>query len=114
MKTTTNPAVSAAPIHARQAIVTRYLCPTNTKPSRIRASCDRGSITIPMPMECSGADAHAVAVRSLLERFHRENAPDGDYRYRSWPEFGRWVCGGMPQTSKDTYVWVQLPEGGAK
>ena len=109
MKTETK----SEPIHARQAIVTRYLCPTNTRPSRIRASCDRGFIVISHPMEESGADAHAVAVRALLAKFHKEDAPDGDYRYRSWPEFGRWVCGGMPQYSKDAYVWVQLPEGGA-
>ena len=103
MKTT-----KSEPIHARQAIVTRYLCPTNTKPSRIRASCDRDSITIPMPLEHSGADAHAVAVRELLAKFQREDGSD-----RSWPSFERWVCGGVPQASKDAYVWVQLPEGGA-
>ena len=105
MKTETK----SEPIHARQAIVTRYYGPTNTKPSRIRASCDRGSLTISMPLEYSGADCHAVAVRALLEKFHTEDAPDGDFRYRSWPAFDRWVCGGMPQASKDAYVWVQLP-----
>ena len=134
MKTTTNPALAAlrhhvtgaiergesqaiaglpapvasAPIHARQAIVTRYYGPTNTKPSRIRASCDRGSLTISMPLEYSGADAHAVAVRALLAKFAEEDGTD-----RSWPSFERWVCGGMPQASTDAFVWVQLPEGGA-
>jgi hypothetical protein len=97
------------PIHARQAIVTRYLCPTNTKSSRIKATCDRASIVISYPMVESGADAHAVAVRALLAKFQREDGSD-----RSWPSFERWVCGGMPQASKDAYVWVQLPEGGAK
>ena len=42
---------------------------------------------------------------------HQFAAEDGSNR--SWPSFGRWVCGGMPQSSKDAYVWVQLPEGGA-
>ena len=100
MKTETK----SEPIHARQAIVTRYLCPTNTKPSRIRATCDRGSVVISFPLEVSGADAHAVAVRSLLAKFAAEDGAD-----RSWPSFDRWVCGGMPQSSKDAYVWVQLP-----
>lgn len=99
----------SATIHARQAIVTRYICPTNTRGARIRATCDRASITISMPMEHSGADAHAVAVRALLDKFHKEDASDGDFRFRSWPAFDRWVCGGMPQASKDAYVWVQLP-----
>ncbi len=98
---------AAAPIHARQAIVTRYLCPTNTKPSRIKATCDRASLTITFPQGESLVDAHAVAVRSLLAKFAKEDGAD-----RSWPSFERWVCGGMPQASKDAYVWVQLPEGG--
>ena len=104
MKTETK----SEPIHARQAIVTRYLCPTNTKPSRIKATCDRASLTITFPQGDSLVDAHAVAVRALLSKFAAE-----DGSARSWPAFDRWVCGGMPQTSKDAYVWVQLPEGGA-
>ena len=93
-------------IHARQAIVTRYLCPTNTRGARIRATCDRGSVSIPYPDEANqGADAHAVAVRSLLAKFAKEDGAG-----RSWPAFARWVCGGMPQESKDAYVWVQLPD----
>ena len=99
-----NAVTKSEPIHARQAIVTRYVCPTNTKPSRIRAKCDRASITISMPLEVSGADAHAVAVRELLAKFAEEDGTDS-----SWPSFDRWVCGGMPQSSKDAYVWVQLP-----
>ena len=95
-------------IQARQAIVTRYIGPTNTKPSRIKATCDRGSITISYPYDVSGADCHAVAVRALLAKFAKEDGTD-----RSWPAFDRWVCGGMPQSSKDAYVWAQLPEGGA-
>ena len=91
--------------HARQALVTRYLCPTNTKPSRIKATCDRGSIIITFPQGESIVDAHAVAVRALLAKFAVE-----DGTTLSWPAFDRWVCGGMPQSSKDAYVWVQLPD----
>lgn len=90
---------------AKQAIVTRYMGPTNTKPSRINATCDRGTVTISMPIEESGADAHAVAVRALLAKFAKEDGAG-----RSWPAFERWVCGGMPQAGKDAYVWVQLPD----
>ena len=101
MKTETK----SGPIHARQAIVTRYYGPGNVRGSRIRATCDRGSITISYPDDVSGADCHAVAVRALLAEFQREDGTD-----RSWPSFDRWVCGGMPQSSKDAYVWVQLPD----
>ena len=92
-------------IQARQAIVTRYLCPTNTKPSRIKATCDRASITITFPQGESIVDAHAAAVRALLAKFAAE-----DGTTRSWPSFERWACGGMPQASKDAYAWVQLPD----
>ena len=92
-------------IQARQAIVTRYIGPTNTKPSRIKATCDRASIIITFPQGESIVDAHAAAVRALLAKFAAE-----DGTTRSWPAFDRWVCGGMPQYSKDAYVWVQLPD----
>ena len=92
-------------IQARQAIVTRYLCPTNTKPSRIKATCDRASIIIIFPQGESIVDAHAVAHRPLLAKFAAE-----DGTTLSWPAIDRWVCGGMPQSSKDAYVWVQLPD----
>ena len=61
-----------------------------------------------MPSEESGEFAHAEAVKALLAKFAME---DGD---RSWPAIDKWVCGGLPQSSKDAYVWVQLPhaEGG--
>lgn len=89
----------------RQAIVTRYLCPTNTRGSRIRATCDRGSVTISCPDELSGAACHAEAVRVLLAKFAEE---DGGSRC----SFGRpeeYVCGGMPQASAESYVFVRLP-----
>ena len=49
-----------------QAIRTKYLGPTDTRGSRIRASCDAGSITIPYPHELSGQAVHRAAVDALL------------------------------------------------
>ena len=46
-----------------QAIQTKYLPATNTRGSRIKATCDRGSITIPYPRELSGDEVHREAVR---------------------------------------------------
>lgn len=34
-------------MYARQAIVTKYLAPTNTRPARIKAIADAGSIVYP-------------------------------------------------------------------
>ena len=48
-----------------QAIQTKYLGPTETKGSRIKAWCDAGSITIGYPYEYSGMDCHLQAAKAL-------------------------------------------------
>lgn len=53
-----------------QAIITKYLGPTNTKGSRIKASCAAGSVTIDYPDELSGIDCHAKAAYALLAKMH--------------------------------------------
>ena len=63
-----------------QAIHTKYLPATDTRGSRIKATCERGSITIPYPHELSGDECHREAVRRLLERFVSE-----DWQERSEP-----------------------------
>jgi hypothetical protein len=56
-----------------QAIHTKYLPSTNNRGSRIKATCERGSVTIPYPHELSGDEVHREAVRRLLERFVSED-----------------------------------------
>jgi hypothetical protein len=51
-----------------QAIQTRYLCPTNTKGSRIKATCAAGSITISYPYELSGQAVHCKAAEALATK----------------------------------------------
>lgn len=54
-------------IHAGrfQVITTRYLGPTNTRGSRIKASADGGSVTIGHDSALSSENAHAKAARAL-------------------------------------------------
>jgi hypothetical protein len=68
------------PIKTMQAIHSKYLPATNTRGSRIKATCERGSITIPYPHELSGDEVHREAVRQLLERFVSE-----DWKERATP-----------------------------
>ena len=68
------------PHPSMQAIHTKYLPCTNTRGSRIKATCERGSITIDYPHELSGDEVHREAVRQLLERFVSE-----DWKERSTP-----------------------------
>lgn len=56
-----------------QAIQTKYLPATNFRGSRIKAVCERGSITIPYPYELSGDEVHRKAVRALVDRFLLED-----------------------------------------
>lgn len=57
-----------ATVPIMQAIKTRYLGPTNTKGSRIKASCDAKSIIVPWDYEKSTTDNHWAACIALKER----------------------------------------------
>lgn len=60
---------------ARQTIRTTYHGPTNTRGARIKATCARGSITIPFPYELDGNDGHVAAARALILKFGLEWGP---------------------------------------
>lgn len=72
-----------------QAILTKYLGPTNTKGSRIKASCASGSIIIPYPYEFDVTMAHNYAAQCLVNKlgwnsqYYGElitgQLPSGDY-----------------------------------
>jgi len=56
-----------------QAIHSKYLPATNSRGSRIKATCERGSITIPFPYDKSGDEVHREAVQQLILRFCTED-----------------------------------------
>ena len=51
-----------------QAIQTKYLCPTNSRGARIKATCAAGSITISYPYELSGQAVHRKAAEALVNK----------------------------------------------
>ncbi|TAK77815.1 MAG: hypothetical protein EPO16_04740 [Dehalococcoidia bacterium] len=52
-----------------QAITTKYLPPTDAHGSRIKATCEGGSVTVPYPHEKrEGAEAHSVAALELCRK----------------------------------------------
>jgi hypothetical protein len=57
-----------------QAIQTKYISATNTRGSRIRAKCARGSITVSWSYDLTEEANHVEAVRVLTDRFVREDA----------------------------------------
>lgn len=76
-----------------QAITVKYIGPTNTRGSRLKAICERGSVTIPYPHDASGDDKDWRAASALIEKFISEDAkkygtPPGENPWR-----GPWACG---------------------
>jgi len=89
-----------------QAIYTKYLPATETKGSRIKASCDRGSLTIGYPHEFSGDEVHREAVRQLCRKFIAEDVK----KYGTEAGKGMWAndfaTGGLPKEKGLVHVFI--------
>lgn len=77
-----------------QAIVTKYIGPSNVKGARIKASCERGSIIISYPYELSGDAVHIAAADALVAKFVKEDLAHYAPEKNPWNEPR--VCGEMP------------------
>ena len=88
-----------------QAIQTKYLPATNTLGSRIKATCERGSITIDYPHELSGDAVHREAALQLLERFVSEDWTERSIAPSSNPWKREFATGCLPD---GTYAHVLL------
>lgn len=74
----------------RQAIITKYFGPTNSRGARIKATCQAGSITVPWDFSL-GVDAnHDAAAEALATKL-------------DWK--GLWIGGGMPGDTGNCYAW---------
>lgn len=82
-----------------QAIQTKVIPATNYKPTRIKAKCERGSLTVSADSvsgdECNNTEiAHARAARLLCNKFVAEdNALYGEHK-NPWDR--PFVTGGLP------------------
>lgn len=81
-----------ASYHVRQAIVTKFLGPTNVRGSRIKAKAAAGSVIIPYDHALNIEHNHAKAAEALAIKF-------------GWSGF--YVQGGMPDDSG--YCFVNEP-----
>ena len=75
-----------------QAIVTKFLAPTNTQAGRIKATAAAGSVTVPYDHSLSQKGNHDVAARTLAEK-------------KEWA--GLWIAGGMPGSDGNVYVLIE-------
>lgn len=81
-----------------QAIITKYLGPTNHRPSRIKATSWRDSVTLPLDHALNAAENYRAAAQALCDKMNKE--PDKD--------FGAWriTAGGeLPNEARD-FVFV--------
>ncbi len=74
-KTMTTNKSEVKPI-AYQAIVTKYIGATNTRGSRIKAICARGSITISYPHGADATESHVIAAQELCNKFIAEDVKE--------------------------------------
>lgn len=89
-----------------QAITTKYLPATNTKCSRIKAICERGSVTIPFDYSGDTENAHRSAVQALVTKFVADDS-DHHATYHTRNPWSRPFVSG--QTHNDgPYVHVFL------
>lgn len=79
----------------RQAIITRYLGPTNYRGARVKASCEAGSITVAWNYDFVTSENHRAAAKALIEKL-------------GW--VGHWAGGGL----EDGYVFVDVENSGAR
>lgn len=90
----------------RQAIYTKYIPATNTRGSRIKASCEAGSITIPYPSAENESGAHIHAAEMLCKKLADKNVKE----YKSKDAGNAWlkprVCGGLPNNKGYAHVFL--------
>lgn len=66
-----------------QAIVTKYLGPTNTRGSRVKATCNAGSVTVSWDYALNIDENHEAAFRALATKL-------------GWLTYGAWHHAGLP------------------
>lgn len=94
-----------------QAIVTKYLGPTNSRGSRIKATCEAGSLSVPYDYGLSDYGRHKQACDALRLKLAKSIAkrhPGEDYRKSSWLK--PMVGGGLPGGSGYAFVFVEGAE----
>jgi hypothetical protein len=74
-----------------QAIMTKYIGPTNSRGSRIKAWCSAGSVTIDYPHQLSNEAVYWEAAKTLIVKL-------------GWQEHGNWIAGGLPNSSGYCFV----------
>ena len=87
-----------------QAIVVKYMQATNHRPARIKAECQRGSVTI--AYDHGNVDQYDLAVKTLLRKFVAEDIEQYEESRKSPWAKGVWTRGDLPDSSKWHHVYT--------
>jgi hypothetical protein len=87
-----------------QAIITKYIAPTNFKGARIRAKCERGAITLSWDHGGGVEFNHVGTAQALVAKFVAEDAVKYGTKNNPW-EKPR-ACGQIPSGE---FVHVFIP-----
>ena len=85
-----------------QAIETKYIGPTNYRGSRIKASCERGSIIVSYDDALNSEDAHIAAADALVAKFVKED--EARYGTNKNPWSAKRIMGGLKKTNVHVFV----------
>ena len=82
-----------------QAIVTKYIGPTNVRGSRVKATAQAGSVTLGWDDSMNPDGNHKAAARALAQKY----GWDGEW-VSGWTPDGRsvWVCNDARMTDRFT------------
>lgn len=72
-----------------QAITTKFLSPTNTRGSRVKATAAAGSVTVEWDHALNISENHAAAAQALIAKLE-------------WD--GEWFSGGTPDGTGEVFV----------
>lgn len=79
-----------------QAIVTKYFGPGNVRGSRVKATCQAGSVTVPWDDALNSDGNHTMAARKLAFKLG----------WNRKEYYGKMVMGAMPDGSGNVFVFT--------
>lgn len=94
-----------------QAIISKFLCPTDTKGARIKATCERGSLTISYNHDLRiGEENHRACVDLLLKKFIEQDVAKYGEASRGKTGWGKPYVTGQLHSGEYVHVFVTTPQ----
>lgn len=88
-----------------QAIITKYLCPTNVRGSRYKASCERGYRIITANNALSAEENHRAACDALCEFFDAQDEKKYGSKRGEW-SWSRPKASGQIPTGQHVFCFI--------